>query len=415
MARGFREQRDQASLFLLFGLFILLPLTAVFGHKGVAPWLLLASLPAFARGDFWLSAFGALFDRPSLTDPIFAGFLAILFFCFWIGLSGFWAPLHHYTLMFNVLAPVLVGGSVIWFSLNLTRVWSYRLAYAFALSVGAGMLVLLFEGLSGGFLRSILPPESDHYKDTIALGRGVTALAPALFPSAIIVSLIWNRYAALAILLFGVGAAYSNDVTANVLVIAAGLMVSIIAFKIPSRIISITGWGLIIILLLSPIAALFPVDLVFETFGGKVPASWLHRVAIWQGVGARIPEGLPFGFGADFARAWKETAPLIAVPGEPTLLTLIPLHPHNMFLQVWLELGLPGVLSLAAFIYYGMRALQKAAPPTAITVSIVGAVAAILVTMLVEGSMWQVWRLAAMALAGMGAALAYSLNRHLSS
>ncbi|NOX82548.1 MAG: hypothetical protein GXP06_06105 [Alphaproteobacteria bacterium] len=415
MHRGLRQQRDRISLYFLFGLFVLLPLTVVFGHKGVAPWLLLASLPAFARGDFWQSAFGQLFDQPDLRNPFFFGFASIIAFCMWIFLSGFWSPRGQPSLAFYVLAPVIVGGSVVWFSLHLSRLWSYRLSYAYAISITAGMAVLLFEGMSGGLLRSLLPPDDpspERSKDIIALGRGVTALAPALFPAAIIVSLIWNRYVSLGLLLLGVAAAFSNDVTANAVAISAGLVAGMIAFKAPRRTIMFTGWTVIVLLLLAPLAALLPVEAIFQSAGDGLPSSWLHRVAIWQSVAAKIPGGLPFGYGADFARAWQETAPLINVPGAGAPLELMPTHPHNIFLQIWLELGLPGVLTFTAFVYCGMKVLKDANPPAAVLAAIVGAIAAIAVSMAVEGSLWQVWRLAAMALAGMGAALAYSLQQN---
>ncbi len=417
MRRGLRQQRDRISLYFLFGLFVLLPLTVVFGHKGVAPWLLLASLPAFARGDFWQSAFGQLFDQPDLRNPFFFGFAAIIGFCLWIFLSGFWSPEGQPSLTLYVLAPVLVGGSVVWFSLHLSRLWSYRLSYAYAISIAAGMTVLLFEGMSGGLLRSLLPPDDpspERTKDIIALGRGVTALAPALFPAAIIVSFIWNRYASLGLLLLGVAAAFSNDVTANAVAISAGMVAGVIAFKAPRRTIMVTGWTVIVLLLLAPLAALLPVDAIFQSVGDGLPASWLHRVAVWQSVAAKIPAGLPFGYGADFARAWQEIAPLINVPGAGAPLELMPTHPHNFFLQIWLELGLPGVLTFTAFVYCGMKVLKNANPPAAVLAAIVGAIAAIAVSMSVEGSLWQVWRLAAMALAGMGAALSYSLQQNLS-
>jgi O-antigen ligase len=415
MYRGLRQQRDRISLYFLFGLFVLLPLTVVFGHKGVAPWLLLASLPAFARGDFWQSAFGQLFDQPDLRNPFFFGFAAIIGFCVWIFLSGFWSPGGQPSLALYVLAPVIVGGSVVWFSLHLSRLWSYRLSYAYAISIAAGMAVLLFEGMSGGLLRSLLPPEDpspERAKDIIALGRGVTALAPALFPAAIIVSLIWNRYVSLGLLMLGVAAAFSNDVTANAVAISVGLVAGVIAFRAPRRTIMLTGWTVIVLLLLAPLAALLPVDAIFQSAGDGLPPSWLHRIAIWQSVATKIPGGLPFGYGADFARAWQETAPLINVPGAGAPLELMPTHPHNFFLQIWLELGLPGVLSFTAFVYCGMKVLKNTNPPAAVLASVVGAIAAIAVSMSVEGSLWQVWRLAAMALAGMGAALAYSLHHN---
>ena len=422
MQLTWKQQRDRASRIWLYGLFILLPWTVVFGHKGVAPWLLLASLPAFARGDFWQAAFGELFDKPDIRNPFFAGMLSILFFCAWIFVSGFWSPEHHYTLFLWVLAPVLLGGSVVWYCLNLPQIWTYRLATAFSLAIAGGMAVLAFEGVTDGLLRSILPPNdpsADRSRDIIALGRGVTALAPALFPAAIIVSMIWNRAAALGVLALGVIAAFSNDVAANAVAIAAGLVGIVITFKAPKTSFVVATSGLIFLLIVTPFAAaLLPIDAIFSSLETHVPeawqsqfSSWFHRLAIWDSVAGRVDDGLPFGFGADYARMWTQSAPMIEVPGARAPLSVMPVHPHNVFLQIWLELGLPGVLSLGLFFYFGSAVLRRAALPTPITAVSVGVLAAISVSLMVEGSLWQVWRLAAMALAGMGAALSYSLHQ----
>ena len=417
-----RDRRDLASTYFLYGLFVLLPLTAVFGHRGVAPWLLLASLPAFVRGDFWQTAFGELFDKADLKNPLFAGFLAAIFFCFWILVSGTWSPKHHYALFLNVLAPVLVGGSVIWFALNLTPIWKHRLAIAFALSIACGMTVLSFEGLTDGLLRGVLPPDESSpggHRDMTALGRGVTALAPSLFPAAIIIATMRGRLSAFALLALGVIAAFTNDVTANVAAIAAGFVVAVFAFRAPLFTLRALKWGVLGLFALTPIIfAALPVDWIFSAVREYLPAevlpqiaSWLHRIAVWQSVAAHVPEGLPFGHGADYARIWKETAPLIETPGSPIPLSLMPTHPHNLFLQVWLELGLPGVLALGAALYYGFDILLKTHRHIAVNAGLCGALAAIVVSMMVEGSIWQVWRGAAMALAGMGIALSYSIHQ----
>lgn len=409
-----RQQRDRASLYWLFFLFALLPLTAVFGHRGVAPWLLLASLPAFARGDFWQSAFGQLFDAPDIRRPFFAGFIAILIFCGWIFLSGFWSPKGDPWMMLYVLAPVLVGGSVVWFALNLSGVWAYRLSAAFALSIAAGAAVLLFEGVTGGFLRSVLPPDDPGpggARDIIALGRGVTALAPALFPAAAIAAMLLRRRYGVAVVAVGFLAAFSNDVTANATAVSAGALAAGFALAAPRAMLAACGWLFLALLFAAPLAAFLPVEALFERLNGAAPSSWLHRIAVWQATAASLPEGMPFGFGADYARILKETAPMIMVPGEAAPLSLMPTHPHNVFLQIWLELGLVGVLAVAAFVFFGMRILARASLPNGAAVGAAGAAAAIAVSMTVEGSLWQVWRLAAMALAAMGVALTYSLYR----
>ena len=409
-----REQRDRANLYWLFGLFVLLPLTAVFGHRGIAPWLLLASLPAFTRGDFWQTAFGQVFDRPDMKRPLFAALAAVLLFCFWVFLSGFWSPKQEPSLVLNVLAPVLVGGSVIWFSLNLSTIWTIRLSAAFGLSIAAGATVLLFEGVTDGFLRSTLPPEDTtpgELRDLIALGRGVTSITPALFPAAAIAAMMRGKWAAVAVIAVGFLAAISNVVSANAGAIIVGLAVASFTAIRPRLAILIVGTFILAALLSAPLLGLLPVAYIFEQFGDVLPSSWLHRIAIWQAAGAQIMEGLPFGFGADYARIWKESAGTIDVPGSRYPLLLMPTHPHSVFLQIWLELGVPGVIAIAAFIFLGLRRLLDSNLSTAVTAGMTGAAAAVTVSFMVEGSIWQVWRHGAIALAAMGVALSYSLYR----
>ena len=422
MRTSWRDKRDKASRRWFYGLFFLLPVTVVFGHRGLAPWLLLASLPAFARGDFWQAAFGRLFDNPSLKDPKFAGFVALLFFCGWILISGFWSPKHHYSLFSYVLAPALIGGSVTWFSLNLSRLWAWRLARAFLLAIAGGMIILAFEGVTNGFLRGVIPPNEDLIdpsRDIVGLGRGVTALAPALFPAAAIAVRQWSRTAAVFVLALGLAAAIANDIEANVVGIAVGLALVLLSLRAPRSTLRLCGWSAVGLLLTFPlIAALIPVEAIYsfvrESASGETQsalASILHRLAIWKASAVEALAGLPFGHGADYARIWKETAPMVDVPGAHKLRSVIPNHPHNVFLQVWLELGLPGVAALALFLIYGLKTLLAANLSKAVTAAAVGAFGAILVSLMVEGSLWQVWRLAAMALAASGVALAHSVEK----
>ncbi|MEM8935834.1 MAG: O-antigen ligase family protein [Pseudomonadota bacterium] len=420
MRMTLKERRDRMSRRLFYSLFFTLPLTAVFGHKGVAPWLLIASLPAFVRGDFWQSVFGELFDKADIREPAFAAFLAISFFCFWILLSGIWSPKHHYALFSYVLAPALIGGSVVWYSLNLPGEWTYRLSAAFALSIVGGMIVLSFEGVTDGFLRRVLPPDEPGQslaRDLAGLGRGVTALAPALFPAAIIARTLWGRAAAAGILLFGVLAAFSNNITANAVAIALGLCVSLIAIRAPRRTLTAVVWLALGLLVTSPLLfAFLPVEAILETARNELSpttqqfvSSWLHRLVAWQAISTRIIEGLPFGFGADFTRMWSLEAGMMTLPGAPGPVLAMTVHPHNIFLQIWLELGLPGVIAFGIAMYMSLKTLINAAPPAPVFAAAAGALAAILVSIMVEGSLWEVWRIAAMALAAMGVALCAAL------
>jgi O-antigen ligase len=88
-------------------------------------------------------------------------------------------------------------------------------------------------------------------------------------------------------------------------------------------------------------------------------------------------------------------------------------HPHNLFLQVWLELGLPGVITFGAFIYCAAAILARAHFSRGVAAAIGGAVVVFFGTFMVGGSLWEVWRFASIALAAMGAALAHALERTL--
>ena len=418
MSLTLRERRDQLSLTWFYGLFFLLPLTVVFGHRGVAPWLLLASLPAFVRGDFWQAGFGGLFDGTDWRTPTMRAVVCVLLFCVWILVSGLWSPQHHYGLIGFVLAPFAVGASVVWFSLNIDRLWVFRLASAFAISIAVGMAVLAIEGVTHGSMRGFVSPVDDAFqraRNDISLGRGVTALAPALFPAAIIFAMIWGRASALMLLGLGVVAAISNDVSANVVAIGLGLVVVVASFKAPRMMLYTMQAIFLAALVLAPALALLPVEAIFAAMGENAPyglSSSLHRLAIWNHVGDHLPAHMPFGAGADFARSWKESVDAIMVPGSPRPLSLLPLHPHNIFLQIWLELGIPGVALSAGMIWFAGRAFLIADAPKPIIAAIVGASAAVVLSFSTEASLWQVWRLAAIGVAGMGVALALKLHQY---
>lgn len=75
-----------------------------------------------------------------------------------------------------------------------------------------------------------------------------------------------------------------------------------------------------------------------------------HRYYIWRFALERAVERPFLGWGFDTSRS---------VPGGHTSIDygkeLMPLHPHNEILQVWLELGVPGLLILAAVVWYLFR------------------------------------------------------------
>ena len=66
----------------------------------------------------------------------------------------------------------------------------------------------------------------------------------------------------------------------------------------------------------------------------------LHRLVIWSYAREKIANKLFFGYGLSSSRS---IAPQQITSLWITHYQLMPLHPHNGVIQLWLELGLVGI------------------------------------------------------------------------
>ena len=136
-----------------------------------------------------------------------------------------------------------------------------------------------------------------------------------------------------------------------------------------------------------------------------------HRLQIWRFVTDRAIERPYAGWGLDASRrlpGGKKSTSL----GEARL----PLHPHNGVLQVWLELGVPGVVLVSLIVGYVVIGLANGrAPPAAAAVRIGTILSAMIAGCLAFG-IWQNWWVASLwlsaALASSFSAANYSKGGH---
>jgi len=132
---------------------------------------------------------------------------------------------------------------------------------------------------------------------------------------------------------------------------------------------------------------------------GLAPSA-AHRLLIWDFVTDRIGERPLSGWGMEASRAvpghadhpspeslarFRLTDPVSLMWLAPV--QLLPLHPHNGALQLWLELGLPGALLGAALaLLLGLAASRSPRPAVATAV-----LAAASVTAMLSFGAWQEW------------------------
>jgi O-antigen ligase len=114
-----------------------------------------------------------------------------------------------------------------------------------------------------------------------------------------------------------------------------------------------------------------------------------HRLMIWSFVGDRIAEKPVLGWGLDSSRS---------IPGGQQEVRpgarLLPLHPHNAALQVWLELGVVGAVLFAGFIGGIWFALANAPWPPLFTAAAAGGLVTALVAAMGSYGIWQEWWIA---------------------
>jgi hypothetical protein len=396
--------RDEIVLMGAVAVFLLLPLAAAAAHLAYAPAIfILGCLAAFRRQNWALLPEVLIAGARKRSSAAVAGWSAILF-CVWISASGVWSPQHKYLLGAHVFAMAFFGLA---FGVEATRFGgrALKIMTAAVLSSSAAALALLLsEGLTHGAIRAAVPPPdiSGGKDDIVDLARGLTAAIPGLVAGGALffqtAPVSRRRAAATALILAFVAAIWAamlHDVSSNVFSLAAGAAAGIAAYKAPKTTLRAMAAIALVSLLAAPFAAslLAPDDAI-----GRLPASWVQRLYIWRGAADEIFACLPFGCGADYARSISDLKEMVNFPGAPTALPVMPIHPHNLFLEIWLELGLPGVVLAAAVVASSTKVLLRADLSRAAAAGTGAVAGAALAPFYVEASLWQDWRIAAIAI-----------------
>jgi O-antigen ligase len=127
--------------------------------------------------------------------------------------------------------------------------------------------------------------------------------------------------------------------------------------------------------------------------------SSIHRMMIWRVTVKHIAERPVLGHGLNAARTLYPPGSQVYIPfftsqGKP-MWTInfepIPLHPHNGFLQVWLELGFVGAMVLLGFLLMCVRAVMARGPDVVERAAGLGTLAATVLIYVVSFGAWQSW------------------------
>jgi O-antigen ligase len=274
----------------------------------------------------------------------------------------------------------------------------------------AGAIILLDLAMHGALLTPLWGSAVSWEWHKVTYNRGVTVLAMLLpLCGAMFLAGLGRAqhkvlpFAALALGVAAVLAGVSNSAKVAMII---GLIVLALTYAVPAML-RLLLWGGAIAVFAMPWAldALPPRPLIEKTSASL--QSIVHRTMIWEFTIERIKERPLFGWGLDASRR---------MPGGDTKLTVtglnkagapgagpvemsgqvMPLHPHNAALQIWLELGGVGAAIVAGLIALAAEALAKMQLSRAAAAAVAGSFAAGLVVAFVSYGIWQGWWLSAL-------------------
>ncbi len=346
-------------------------------------------------------------------SPVPAGLVVAL--VLWGAISLFWTPSPGYGLFaVGRVSFILLGGlALAGLVADLPASERRRVAAGlFAGLVPAAMIFganIFFDGAATEFLRRFADLPAYHPNQ---MKRPATVLAILLWPALLALPRRQRVVALTAAMAVGlILAVKSPSATAAVAVAAAALTFAAHAFyaRRPAVIRAVAS-AIALAVLAGPLFSLAPALTHGQAIETYLPSSFLHRLYIWSFAAHAIERKPVFGWGLEGARAIPGGADLKPIPvnaanpdGAGSEIQIqqqpsLPLHPHNAGLQIWLELGLPGIaLALALIVYTALKIGRMNVPPRIAGLCIAQLVCTFLIAQSSYG-IWQGWWLSGIVL-----------------
>ena len=259
----------------------------------------------------------------------------------------------------------------------------------------AGLVLTGFFVLSSGIISVWLSENPVTGHELATLNRTSTVIALLVWPVALIVAQICNRYAAAAVIVLSALMLFALAPSTPLVAFAAGLVAFVIAWishGLGKRILLLGFAASVIAIPLLDVLA--PPVIEFLTANIASPNSEIHRLVIWQFAAERIFEHPLIGWGLDASRAIpgkNEELFLFQVGGAAVTGKAMPLHPHNALIQIWLELGLVGVILVGAIFSLIVASIPTSAHNRAGPATLIAMTACALSIAQLGFGIWQGW------------------------
>ena len=258
------------------------------------------------------------------------------------------------------------------------------------------LIVLLFEVISDSSIHKLIRPYDNVARDgewvpyiKIISSRGTSILCCFSILLAILISIISkNKFFGFFYLTLSLFVCSNLPMQASLLSIITGIIIFIISIKFPKLILRLSFFGLILGTLIFPFV-MNSVDIKkdYDIMNVEFSRGLNQRLVIWDYSSELISKRILFGHGFDSSRYLSRKAEMY----ENTNWSKLPLHPHNLWLQIWLELGLIGAIIFCIFLFNVYKSVLKYDFST-LDLSIISAsLASVSILSLISFGIWQFW------------------------
>lgn len=268
----------------------------------------------------------------------------------WAALSSTWSLLPERAITTSIRLA-LVGGSLIILIDAAKRLnYTQRRTFGKWLIGGTitGLIITAAVIASSGILSAWLGATLLNGHELDSLNRTGSSVAMLVWPVALVVAQFYGRYAAAAVIavstltLFALSPA--TPLVAFVISIC-GFSIAWISQRWGKRFLLLAFTGSVVMIPLLDILNPIVIDALVASIYS--PNSEVHRLLVWEFAAGRIFEHPIIGWGLDASRVipgGHEQIPMFVINGSQQTGQAMPLHPHNALVQIWLELGIIGVI-----------------------------------------------------------------------
>ncbi|MGB0571179.1 MAG: O-antigen ligase family protein [Alphaproteobacteria bacterium] len=389
------ENDDRREAYFLYALgFLFLPV-AVLATAQV--WVLAVV------GVLGILAVRAIQDRLALK-PNWPLVLLMLLLVGWALISSFWA-INPDRAVKTSLRIALVCISVI-VLVDAAKMLDPQQRWKFGYwLIGGTVTGLVLTGilvLWGGPVSTWLGETRLAADDLSNLNRTSTVIALLVWPVALIVARTYNRLAAAAVIILSALLLFALAPSTPLVAFTVGLLAFIIAWvsqRWGKRVLFLAFAGAVVMIPL--IDFLAPPAIDFLAANLRFPHSEIHRLVIWKFAAERIFEHPLFGWGLDASRAIpgnNEQLFLFHFGGTPETGQALPLHPHNALSQIWLELGIVGVILVGAIFALIVFSIPRSSDNRAGPAALIATTACAFTIAQLGFGIWQGWWMATLGL-----------------